>query len=162
MASKIVNGARAILYIGTTPIGMFESCSTSVALDTAQAWILGRYTVGANEYVGAEMIQIQASGFRVLDHGPFSTADASSGASLFPLIQNLAETEDLTISLHDRTQTDPEKGLIMSVSNCKARSWNSGVSARSLSQFSMTFEGIFYSDESGSNAEAAGAAEIPN
>ena len=97
-----------------------------------------------------------------MKHGPLATVDASTGSALFPKIQDLATYEDLTISLHDRTEPDPTKSVIMEVNSVKPESFNTQVAARGLMSFSMSFVGLFYSDESGDMTESAGAAELPN
>jgi len=108
-----------------------------------------------------EVVQVQASGFRVMQHGPFATVDASTGSSLIPKLQDILNYADLVVSLHDRLETDADKSNIMTLTNVKPQGFNSSVGARGLQDISVTFQGLHLSDESGSNNEDSTAVDLP-
>ena len=159
-ASKVLHGSRGVLYVGTAPAGIFNSCSYGVNYDVSPVYILGRFSAAELVYVGAEVISINASGFRVMDHGPFAVIDQDTGARLVPRLQDLLNYDDLSISLHDRLETDPNKP-IMIVTQVKPVGFNSSMSARALSDLTVNFQGIHFSDEEGDNNESAGSSALP-
>jgi hypothetical protein len=152
MASKVMHGARAVLNIGGQTMGIFTDCSWSVGFDVQVPYILGRFAGDSTVYVGAEPVQLSVSGYRVMNHGP---------QTFCPKIQDLIDNEDITISLYDRNDPNPASGLIMEVQQCKVVSHSGQTSSRTLQGVSVTFQGIFYSDESGESAETATATSIP-
>ena len=160
--SKVMHGARAVLWIGSTPIGLFNNVSYQVNYDVAPAYILGRFSAAELIYVGAEVISISASGFRVMRNGPFSTVDQQSGSRLVPKLQELMNYEDITVSLHDRSESDPEKGLIMNVQHVKPTGFSSSVGARGLQDLSLSMQGLHYGDEDGDSIEGDGASDLPS
>ena len=158
--SKVLNGARAVLWIGTTPVGIFNSCQYGVNYDVQPAYILGRYSAAELIYTGMEVIGLSMSGFRVTDHGPFSVVDRETGARLVPRLQDLMTYDDISVSLHDRMETDPNKP-IMVVTMVKPVGFNSTMAARALSDLSVTMQGIHFSDEEGDQDESAGSSDLP-
>lgn len=161
MTSKVLHGARACLWMGTTPIGIFGSCSWQIAYDVSPAWLLGRYSAGELVYTGAEVVNLSMTGFRVVGHGPFSVADKASGARMVPRLQDLMTYEDITVTIHDRAEPDPEKSLIMTVKNVKPSGVNSSVAARSLSEVSINAVGLNFGDEEGEHVENPSAMKLP-
>jgi len=158
--SKTMHGARAIIWAGSTPLGIFNQCSYGRNYDITPVYLIGRVTAAELVYTGAEVITVSCSGFRVMGHGPFASVDPT-GNGLVPKLQNILNTEDITLSLHDRLEPDPDKGTIMVLTNVKAQGFQSSVSARSIQDLALTFMGIHLSDESGAQEEAPGAVDLP-
>jgi hypothetical protein len=159
--SKVLHGARAVLWIGSTAVGIFNNVSYGVTYDISPVYILGRTGAAELAYTGMEVIQVTASGFRILENGPFAVVDADSGSSLIPKLQNILNYQDLTVSLHDRLETDPAKGIIMELTNVKPQGFTSSVGARGLQEMTCTFLGLHLADESGSNNEDPTAVDLP-
>ena len=159
--SKVLHGARAVLWMGSTPIGIFNNVSYGVQYDISPVFILGRTAAAELVYTGAEVIQVSASGFRILENGPFAVVDKDSGSSLIPKLQDVLNYQDIVVSLHDRLETDPTKGVIMELTNVKPQGFTSSVGARGLQELTVTFLGLHLSDESGSNNEDPSAADLP-
>lgn len=159
--SKVLHGARAVLWIGSTAVGIFNNVSYGVNYDISPVYLLGRTGAAELVYTGMEVIQVTASGFRILDNGPFAVVDKDSGASLIPKLQDVLNYQDLVISLHDRLETDPTRGVIMELTNVKPVGFTSSVGARGLQEMTCTFMGLHLSDESGSNNEDPTAVDLP-
>lgn len=159
--SKVLHGARAVLWVANTPVGLFNNVSYGVTYDVSPVYILGRASAAELAYVGMEVIEISASGFRILGVGPYAVMDKATGAALVPKLQDILNYQDLTVSLHDRLETDPDKGNIMTVTNVKPRGFSTSVGARGLQEMTVTLVGLLLSDESGSNAEPASSANLP-
>lgn len=158
--SKVLHGARGILWIGNSPAGIFNSCQYGVTYDVKPVFILGRFSAAELVYAGMEVIGLTMSGFRVTDHGPFAVIDKETGSRLIPRLQDLLAYDDISVSLHDRLESDPNKP-IMIVTMVKPVGFNSSMAARSLGDLTVTMQGIHLSDEEGDNDETAGAADLP-
>jgi hypothetical protein len=156
-----MHGARAVLWVGSSAIGIFNNVSYGVQYDLSPVFILGRTAAAELVYTGCEVVQVTASGFRVLENGPFAVVDRDSGASLIPKLQDVLNYQDIVISLHDRLETDPTRGVIMELTNVKPQGFTSSVGARGLQEMTVTFLGIHLSDESGSNNEDPTAVDLP-
>lgn len=159
--SKIIHGARAVLYVGTSVVGIFNSCSYSIQYDISPAYILGASAAAELIYTGMEVIQVQASGYRVMNHGPFAVVDQGTGARLLPRLQEILTYDDLVVSLYDRMEPDPKKGLIASISSVKPQGFSSSVNSRGLQDINVTFQGLRITDEAGENTEDSGAVTLP-
>jgi hypothetical protein len=158
--SKTLHGARSVLWIGNSMAGIFNSCSYGVQYDISPVFILGRFSAAELVYTGMEVIGLTMAGFRVTDHGPFSVIDKETGARLVPRLQDLLAYDDISVSLHDRLETDPNKP-IMIVTNCKPVGFNSSMSARALSDLTVTMQGLHLSDEEQDNDESPGSSDLP-
>jgi hypothetical protein len=146
--SKVMHGARAVLYAGTTALGIFNNVSYGIQYDVSPVFILGRFSAAELVYTGMEVVQVSASGFRVLDNGPHITVDQQSGSKLVPTLQELLTYEDLTLALHAKTGDGAEDLMpIMNLTNVKPVGFNTSVGARGLQEMSVTFMGLHLSDE---------------
>ena len=159
-ASKVLHGARGVLWIGSTPAGIFNSVQFGVSYDCQPAFVLGRFSAAELVYTGMEVIGLTMSGFRVSGHGPFAVIDNQSGSRLVPRLQDLLNYEDITVSLHDRLEVDVNKP-IMIVTSVKPVGFNSTMSARALSDLTVTMQGLHLTDEEGDQNESAGASNLP-
>jgi len=142
-AGAPIGGARAKFgFYGPNEtvkyVGLFTNVSWGVVYDVAPAYVLGRYSAAALEYTAMETVDIRASGWRVMDHGPYS----SDGA--FPALSKLLTHQYLTMQVYDR-QTG---GIIARIKNVRPTSWSSSVDAKQLSSMSFSFVGMMVQDES--------------
>jgi hypothetical protein len=156
MAFGVLHGARAKLgfYDGTNfnPVGIFSDVSWSVAYDVQGAWILGRYTAAATEYVAQDLVHVNATGYRIVNHSWYSDAQ-------FPKLYNLATAGYLTMQLEDRQSG----ATIGKISKLRPATASVGFSPRALSAVTHTYIGILYSDETAlDNDEAVGAMTLPD
>ena len=149
---KIMHGARAQVIMNGKTIGIFTNVSYGVSYDIQPAFILGRFSPAELAYTAAEPIGITASGWRVVDQGPFT----DSGGNM-PKLQDLLNAEDMSFSLYDR-QTDK---LLMTVVGVRHAGFNTSVAPRSLEEMTLNFMGLRLSDETASNNEAVGASDLP-
>lgn len=150
--SKIMHGARAQVILGDRVVGIFTNVSYGMNYDIQPAFILGRFSAAELTYTAAEPIGITASGWRVVDHGPFTP----DGGNL-PTLDKLLTAEDMTFALYDR-QTDKR---IMTVIGVRHAGFNTSVAPRALEEMTLNFIGLRLSDESGTNAEARNASDLP-
>jgi hypothetical protein len=149
-ASKILHGARAILWVGDQQAGIFNSVSYSMNLDVAPAFILGRYSAAELNYVGAEPVSASCSGFRVLKNGPLT---------MVPTLNELLKYTDITLTISDRATG----ATVLRISDCKPTGFSSQVSSRSLQDITVNFQGLSYSDEGNEdNVEGEGATFLPS
>jgi hypothetical protein len=138
--------------LGKKVVGVFTNVSYGLAYDVQPAFVLGRFSPAELTYTAAEPIGITASGWRVIDHGPF-TEDGGN----MPKLQDLLTAEDMTFALYDR-QTDK---VVMTVTGVRHAGFNTSVAPKSLEELSYNFVGLRLSDESGNNTEAVGASNLP-
>ena len=147
---RILNGARAILSVGSKTVGVFTNCSWGVTYDLNPAYILGRYSAAELTYTGQEPISVTATGFRVIDNGAYVVAG-------MPLLQNLMTHEDIVITIVDRQTNKP----IVTVTGVRPVGYDSDVASRSISSFTVRFMGLRAQDEGQSDGEAGGASDLP-
>jgi hypothetical protein len=145
-----MHGARAQVIINGKTVGIFTNVSYGMTLDVQPAFVLGRFSPVELAYTAAEPIGISASGWRVVDHGPFQD-------TAMPRLQDLLVAEDMTFSIYDR-QTDKN---IMTVVGVKHSGFNTSVAPRALEEMSLNFVGLKLSDEYAENEEAKGASDLP-
>lgn len=143
--SKTVTGARGKLYIGSQLAGIFTSVTYSVSYDVQPIYVLGRMNAAELVYTGMAPVDIQASGFRVMEKGPYAFVNSLNS---LPKLQDLLNHEDISITLIDRQATDPSKAVIMTVDGVRPTGFSGTESARALHEISMSFMGITLSDES--------------
>ena len=144
----ILSGAR--IKVGFTNgdasgfIGIYNNVTISVGYDIMPVYILGAYAPAALQYTGAQPIQIRASGYRALDHGPYVSGQ-------MPKLQALMNTPYLTFTLIDR-ESGRKIGIIEDI---YCGGFDSAVTAKQLEEMTLSYVGRFYSDES---SEADGGA----
>jgi hypothetical protein len=146
---QILNGARAQLLIAGKIVGVFTNCSWGVQYDLNPAYILGRYSPAELTYTGQEPINVTATGFRIIENGAYISAG-------LPKLQDLMTHEDIVLSLQDR-QTGK---TFLTVTGVRPMGYDSSVASRSISDFSVRFQGLKASDESGIQDEAPGATTL--
>jgi hypothetical protein len=152
---NVLHGSRAIVQIASASgqaqtIGIFTSCTWGVNYDTNPAYILGRYSPAEITYTGQEAINITATGYRVVGQGAYEAAG-------LPQLNQLMSADDLTIQIVDR-QTGQ---AIFTALHCRPTGYNSGVTARAVSDISITFQGLRAHDESSDTDVNDGGGVIP-
>ena len=149
--AKTLTGARAIVKVDGTVVGLFESCTYGVNIGTEPIHILGKF--GPDEIVPTsyEAVTINCNGFRVINQGPH-------GLPKMPKIQDLVRLGPVEITITDRQEKDK---VIMRASGCIPTSYSTGVNARATSRISVTYIGVKISDESGDQNEADNASSLP-
>jgi hypothetical protein len=149
-SSKIMHGARAQVSIDGKVVGIFTNVSYGSTYDVQPAYILGRFSPAEITYTAAEPIGISASGWRVIDQGPYDS-------SKMPLLQDLLVAEDMTFAIFDRQSGKN----IMVVTGVKHTGFNTSVAPRALEEMSLNFVGLLLSDENNKNNEAQDASSLP-
>lgn len=150
--SKVFHGARAKLNIGQNTVGIFTNVSYGVQYDVQPVSILGAMAPVELAYTGQEAIQITASGWRVIGHGPHDPQGAQ-----VPKLQDLLTHEDITVSLFDRQD---DSNPIMVVTGVRPTGYSTSVSARGLQEITVSMVGLKLTDESGDQGEP-GAVQLP-
>lgn len=140
--SKILTGGRAELSIDGAIVGIFESCTYGANLGTEPAFILGRFGAAEITLTSYEVINVNCSGFRIINSGAHTLPK-------FPKLDDLLNLPAVTLSIRDR-QTN---SIIMTVTGCVPTSYNTGVNARATSRLQISYQGLKLIDESGDQAE---------
>jgi hypothetical protein len=142
MAFGVLSGSRAKVGFFNKDknffslLGTFSDISYNVAYDVQPAWVLGREAAAATENVAQELIQINATGWRVVNKSIFTEAQ-------FPRLSELISAGYLTFSIQDR-----QSGLtVATIDKVRPTHAAMGFSARMLSSVTYTYLGILYSDE---------------
>lgn len=143
--SKIMHGARALVSINGTVVGLFTNVSYGSTYDVQPAFTLGRYSAAELAYTAAEPIGISASGWRVVGKGPYA-------ATGMPTLQELINAEDMTFSIADRQTGE----TIMTVVGVRHSGFNTSIAPRALEEMTLNFVGLKLSDESVENEEGGG------
>lgn len=155
---KVMSGARAkfgFINPGEAPeyVGIFNNVSYGLTYDAQPIYILGDYRPAEIEYTAQEPVNITASGWRVIDHGPHK-------AGKVPHLQDLLRHEYLTLTVIDRQ--NPTKNLAV-FKNVRPTGYSTTISARNLEEITVTFVAIRVDDESGVNEDpTAQALPQPN
>lgn len=155
-APKIMNGARAKCFLtkpGQPPqlVGIFTSVSYGLQYDAQPAYTLGAFAPREIDYTAQEPVNIQASGWRVVNNGPHIQA-------LIPRLQDLLNHEYLTMTVVDR-----QTGLtIANIIDVRPTSYQTPIANRQLVEQSFSFIGRLIGDESpDTGADEPGAVVLP-
>lgn len=159
--SQVFHGARAKLGIydpasGLTRIvGLFNNVSFGLSYEVQEAYILGKHAPAATTYTAQNPVNITASGYRVIQHGPHVEAG-------LPRLQDLLLAEYIELTIIDR-QTEALGGdsRVYKFHDVRPTGYSTTISARQQTELSMTFIGILVDDESVTNAERPDAAVLP-
>jgi hypothetical protein len=147
---KVLNGARAQVMVGNKIVGTINSITWNVGFDTQDAYVLGKTAAAAIEYTAAEPCTGSLNGWACVDHSAF--ADLG-----LPRVQDLLTAPYTQLAIFDRV-TNKRIGRIQSV---RLLGESGGYSARQMSERSVPYKGIFYSNETVTNSEAPGATDLP-
>lgn len=155
MASNIVSGARALVTISEPgkedTKAIFTNISYGITYDVQPAYVLGRYTAAAIDYTAVEVVNITASGWRVVGIGGWHTLGK------LPTIQELLTAGYINMTIVDRATGN----VISRIKDCRATGVSGGFSSRQLSESTYSFVGILVEDENSGDSEAPSAVIIP-
>lgn len=161
MAARVMSGARARLGIfnpatgRTKTVGIFNNVSYGLTYDTQPAYILGRFSAAEIDYTAQELVNITASGYRVVDHGPHVEAG-------IPKLQDLLTHDYLTLAIMDRQkEVNGQDGTIAKFHSVRPTGYSTTISARNLEEISCSFVGILVDDESTQNTERPDSVDLP-
>lgn len=147
--SLTMHGSRAKVIIDGKVVGIFGNCSYGVRYDANPVFILGRFNPAEIALTGQEAIEVQCSGYRVVDNGPYAVASV-------PKLQDLLNHEDITLGIVDR-QTGKE---VLTVVGVRPTGYSTEVASRQLQSLQVSFMGIALADEAG-DQEDTGAVNYP-
>jgi hypothetical protein len=148
---SVMTGARAKIKVAGNYVGIFEACSYGANLGTEPVHTLGRYSPNEITITSYEAVQVQCSGFRIVDQGVHVLPAA-------PKLQDLLNFESVQLEVEDR-QTGK---MIAIVKNCVPSNWSEQQNAKGTTRFNITYIGTTYSDETSQDeVESAGASELP-
>lgn len=156
-APKVMSGARAKFGVVDPAtgqaqyLGIFNNVSYGLTYDAQPAYILGRYSPAEIDYTAQEPVNITASGWRVINHGPQVDGKV-------PNLRDLLNHEYLTLTIVDRQNPNVNMATFR---NVRPTGYSTTISARNLEEITVTFVGIFVDDESTQNAEDPTALDIP-
>jgi hypothetical protein len=140
--AKTMHGSRAQLYINGQIVGVFNNVSYGVNYDANPIFVLGRFSAAEIALTGMEPIGVTATGFRVVDNGPYVVASV-------PRLQDLLNHEDISLSIWDR-QTNK---MIMTVVGVRPTGYSSSIAAKAVSDLTVNFMGLSMSDENDPNGQ---------
>lgn len=150
MASKVLVGARAKIYINNQLVGIFETCSYNMNIGTEPIHLLGRYSPDEITPTSYEAVTLNCGGFRVVGQGPHVLPAV-------PKLQDLLALEAVTIAVVDRHSGQ----AILTAIGCVPTGYNGNHNARATSRVTINYTGLRISDESGSQDEGTGAVSLP-
>lgn len=142
--AQVFHGARAKVYVNGSLVGVFMSCSWGYNLAVEPAYILGRFSPQETGYTAADLVRIEASGYKVIGKGPHQQV---GDRRLVPTLDELLNHEDMEFHIEDRQNTGQDKRIVK-VIGVRPEGYRSGVSARQLSEMSISFVGLRVADES--------------
>ena len=154
LSSKTLSGAR--LKVGILDgadvkwVGIFTTVSWGNTMDAQPLYVLGAFAPVEIIYTAAEAVRVTASGFRIVGQGAHK-------ATNMPYIQNLLDSQYLTLVIYDRQTTQ----TIATISDVRVLSYDTTSTARNPQEMTVTFMGRIVSDESGANSEGQGASVLP-
>jgi hypothetical protein len=149
MASKVMTGARAKVYVNNKLVGIYETCTYNMNIGTEPIHLLGRYGPDEITPTSYEAVTISCSGFRVIGQGPHVLPAV-------PKLQDLLNLNGVTLTVVDRQS----KKTILTAIGCIPNSYNGNHNARATSRVTISYTGLRISDESGDQSEA-GAVSLP-
>lgn len=152
---KVVSGQRVKVSInkpGLPPqlVGIFSRAGYAVAIDQQGAWILGRFTAASIDTTAMELVNINATGWRVVGAGAYAAAGV-------PKVQDLLLADYLTFTYLDRATGE----VIAKVESVRPTGFSTEFAIKQLSEMPVSYVGILFTDESGAQGESSGAADLP-
>lgn len=154
MAKNVLTGARALIYFGKTPVGLFTNCSWSVRQGKEPLFILGRYNPAEIVSTTQEAVSLTLTGYRVIEEGPYAKLNVKM------LKELLHDADGFGIQIVDRQSGK----TIFKAEGCKVSGWSSGVASRGISDIRLDVVGLLAYDEKGvanGGDEDPGAADLP-
>jgi hypothetical protein len=146
MASKVVHGARAKVYIDSKLVGIFTNVSYGLTYDAQPSFILGRYNPADIDYTAQEAVNISATGWRVYNRGPH--VSPAQGGPGVPKLADLLNANYMMFEIYDRAQGKPSKPL-MKVTKVRCLGYSGAQTARQLSEVQFNYVGCAIDAENG-------------
>lgn len=161
MAKQInMHGARAKLGVldkrtgKVSYVGVFNSVNVSQNYDALPAFILGRFSAASITYVGADVVSISCSGYRVVKNGRFKAAKV-------PALGDLMVFESLTMTVEDRQPDENgENPRVLTFKEVYPVTSSESHDAKQLSSISINYIAMTADDEDTTNEESPGAMTI--
>jgi hypothetical protein len=150
MATKVLTGARAKVYVNNQLVGIYETATYNVNIGTEPIHILGRYSPDEITPTSYEAVTISCSGFRIVGEGPHVLPAV-------PRLQDLLNFDSVTLAVVDRQTGE----TILTAIGCVPNSYNGNHNARATSRITINYTGLRISDESGAQDEGNGAVNLP-
>lgn len=153
----VMHGARARVSIfdpmtnASNVVGTWSTFNYRVVYNVAAVHILGRYSAAALVTTGVEPVSIDAGGWRVVGHGPYSESGRLRN------IKDLLNEDYLILTVEDR-QTGTATATIQ---GCLPNGTSSSLSERQLENSTNGYTGLLLGDENALSAEAADATSLP-
>lgn len=154
MPAKVMTGARAKVSVDGKPVGIFNNISYGQTFTADPIFILGAYGPVETVYTAQDAINIQCSGWRVIDHGPHAEA-------AMPSLSELLRHEYIEITVFDRLDDDPAGKPIAKFHRCRPTAYNATLANRQPSECQITYIGLKMDDETKVNDELPTAAVLP-
>jgi hypothetical protein len=143
--TSTVTGARAIVKVGGTTVGIYETCTYNRTYGTEPIHILGNYAPVEIPYTSAEAVTVSASGFRVVGTGVFTTPGV-------PTVGELLNFDPATVTL---TVTDRQTNkVIFTLNNTTPNGDNGNWNARATSRVTVNYIGTVAFDEASPNGDS--------
>lgn len=134
--AKTMTGARAVVKVNGSIVGIFETCTYNRSYGTEAIHILGQYSAVEIPYTSAEAVTLSCSGFRVVDFGVF----VGPGV---PTIGELLNFEPMTVDVTDRQSGK----IILSATGVVPNGDNGNFNARATSRVTVNYIGLIVDDE---------------
>lgn len=150
MASKVLTGARAKVYVNNKLVGIYETATYNMNIGTEPIHLLGRYSPDEITPTSYEAVSISCSGFRIVGQGPHVLPAV-------PKLQDLLTLDGVTLAIVDRQSGQ----TILTAIGCVPNSYNGNHNARATSRITVNYTGLRISDESGDQDEGNGAVNLP-
>lgn len=157
-----IHGARAIMKITATDpttgksnpieVGVFNNVSYNVTIDVVPVNVLGSILPVELVQTGQEAVQLNCSGFRVYQNGPYANGKV-------PKVKDLLTYNGLQLEIQDRVTNQ----VIMRVINAKCTGYRTTITAKGTADMEVNYMGIVLTDESASTADMVdvGAVKYP-
>jgi hypothetical protein len=160
-APKVVSGARAKVAIvdpatgKANVIGIFNNVSYSLQYGTQAVYILGRYSPSEIDYTHMEPVQLTLGAWRSVGHGPHQDGKV-------PNLVDLLTHEYLEMAVIDRQlEAGGGDGRIAKIRKIRPTGYSTTLSARQLTEYTITAVGILIDDENTTNAEHPTSTDLP-
>ncbi len=160
MASQTLTGARVQLFlpnnVGTLVLaGVYENVSKNVSLGTEGIFTLGQYSAREIAITSYELVSLNCSGFRVLDHGVTIVGN-------FPTLAELLTYNAVTLKVVDRESGDTIMVVTGAVPNANTENHN----VKATGKISISYVGIASfseneTDPSGNPTDGEGVGSWP-
>ena len=156
-ASKVITGGRSVVSIddgisGPQVVGIFDSCSISESISSEDIHILGAYAAQEVTLVSYNVVNVQATGFRVYGFGV-------KALGKFPTLNKLLGLGVVTLTVSDRE--NPNGPPMATIIGCLPDTNNVNYQARATSKINISYKGIMASDESSQGDGESGAVTLP-